>query len=178
MQKGIKKFAAGLSGQEIRKDFPPRLSRVGLEEHRSTSSWGKLPNSNILQLKAEKQALHSKLLSRCGGLAKRKRLGSSGDSPPLATRTPSRASHPNLTSCLQDEYGGTTGLITLEDVLEEFFDCIAASFEVLRLLMPCLRIVGEIYDPDEEKDRVEKQQNRAKIQQWLCRGYPYPVSVC
>ena len=33
--------------------------------------------------------------------------------------------------------------------------------------MTNLRIVGEIYDPDEEKDRVEKQQNRAKIQQRL-----------
>lgn len=28
-----------------------------------------------------------------------------------------------------------------------------------------VRIVGEIYDPDEEKDQVERQQNRSKIQQ-------------
>ena len=30
-----------------------------------------------------------------------------------------------------------------------------------------LRIVGEIYDPDEEKDQVERQQNKAKIKQRL-----------
>lgn len=30
-----------------------------------------------------------------------------------------------------------------------------------------LRIVGEIYDPDEEKDQVERQQNKAKIKQPL-----------
>ena len=39
-----------------------------------------------------------------------------------------------------------------------------------------LRIVGEIYDPDEEKDRVEKQQNRAKIQQNLGSDKPVFLS--
>ena len=53
--------------------------------------------------------------------------------------------------------------MTLEDVLEETLGSHSNSF--VSSFAP--RIVGEIYDPDEEKDEVERQQNQAKIQQPL-----------
>ena len=53
--------------------------------------------------------------------------------------------------------------MTLEDVLEETLGSRSKPF----ISSSAPRIVGEIYDPDEEKDEVERQQNQAKIQQQL-----------